>query len=101
MGLKEEITEKLAGINTKEKIKEALEEHKDELREALYLDRKDKGVMDALQERIISRKLLVFGVATGLLYWNIGLDADTWGMIAMCYIGGQTAIDFAKIWKGQ
>jgi hypothetical protein len=28
------------------------------------------------------------------------LDADIWGMIAMMYIGGQSAIDFAKIWKG-
>lgn len=99
MSLKEEIAEKLAGINTKEKIKEALEEHKDDLQKALYLNRKDKGLMDALQERIISRKLLVFGVATGLLYWNVGLDADTWGMIAMTYIGGQTAIDFAKVWR--
>jgi len=99
MGLKEEIAEKLAGIDTKEKIKEALEDHKDDLQKALYLNRKDKGLMDALQERIISRKLLVFGVATGLLYWNVGLDADTWGMIAMTYIGGQTAIDFAKVWR--
>jgi len=99
MGLKEEIAEKLAGIDTKEKIKEALEDHKDDLQKALYLDRKDKGLMDALQERIVSRKLLVFGVATGLLYWNVGLDADTWGMIAMTYIGGQTAIDFAKVWR--
>jgi hypothetical protein len=99
MSLKEEIAEKLAGIDTKEKIKETLEEHKDDLQKALYLNRKDKGLMDALQERIISRKLLVFGVATGLLYWNVGLDADTWGMIAMTYIGGQTAIDFAKVWR--
>ena len=99
MSLKEEIAEKLAGIDTKEKIKETLEEHKDDLQKALYLNRKDKGLMDALQERIVSRKLLVFGVATGLLYWNVGLDADTWGMIAMTYIGGQTAIDFAKVWR--
>lgn len=101
MSLKEEIIEKLASLDTKEKISEALQEHKEEIKNALYLNNKEKGVMDAVQEKVISRKLLVFSVATGLLYWNIGLDADTWGMIAMCYIGGQTAIDFAKIWKGQ
>ena len=56
-------------------------------------------MLDAVQEKVISRKLLVFGVATGLLYWA-GLDAETWGMIAMTYIGGQTAIDFAKVWRG-
>ena len=99
MSLKEDLAEKLAGIDCKEKIKETLEERKDEIREALYLDRKDKGLFDAIQERVVSRKLLVFAVATGLLYWNVGLDADTWGMIAMTYIGGQTAIDFAKVWR--
>ena len=100
MGLKEELAEKLAGIDCKDKIKETLEEHKDDIQRALYLDRKDKGVFDAVQEKVISRKLLVFAVATGLLYWGAGLDADTWGMIAMTYIGGQTVIDFAKVWRG-
>ena len=100
MKLKEELAEKLAGIDCKDKIKEVMDERKDDIKKALYLDRKDKGALDAIQERVISRKLLVFAVATGLLYWGSGLDADTWGMIAMCYIGGQTAIDFAKVWKG-
>jgi len=58
-----------------------------------------KGVIDNVMERAISRKLLVFAVATALLYLEVGLDADTWGMIAMTYIGGQTAIDFAKAWR--
>ena len=65
----------------------------------LYLDSKTKGVLDAVQEKVVSRKLLVFLTATGLFVYA-GLDPDTWGMIAMCYIGGQSAIDFAKIWKG-
>lgn len=58
-----------------------------------------KGIIDKVMERAISRKLLVFTVATALLYLEVGLDADTWGMIAMTYIGGQTAIDFAKTWR--
>jgi len=86
-----------------EEIKEAVqnlpEDKVAKLKKDLYLESKSKGVLDALQERIISRKLLVFGAATGLFIWS-GLDADTWGMIAMCYIGGQSAIDFAKTWKG-
>ena len=68
------------------------------LKEKLYLDNKDKGVLDAIQEKAISRKLLVFIVATALL-WNAQLDPETWGMIAMIYIGGQTAVDFAKMWR--
>ena len=58
-----------------------------------------KGIIDSVMERAISRKLLVFTVATALLYLEVGLDADTWGMIAMTYIGGQTAIDFARTWR--
>ena len=100
MGLKEELAEKLAGIDCKDKIKEMLDNRKDDIKEALYLGSDDKGAIDAIQEKVVSRKLLVFGVATALLYWGSGLDADTWAMIAMCYIGGQTAIDFAKVWKG-
>ena len=56
------------------------------------------GALDRIQEKIISRKLLVFVTATVLMWY--GLDPTTWGMIAMCYIGGQSAIDFAKVWKG-
>ena len=86
-----------------EEIKEAVKnlpaEKSEDLKKALYLDTKSKGVLDSLQEKIISRKLLVFGTATALLVYA-GLDADIWGMIAMMYIGGQSAIDFAKIWKG-
>ena len=86
-----------------EKIKEAVknlpEEKVENLKKDLYLNSKTKGVLDGLQEKIISRKLLVFATATALLVYS-GLDADTWGMIAMMYIGGQSAIDFAKIWKG-
>jgi|TARA_R110000744_G_scaffold85959_2_gene167981 hypothetical protein len=99
MGLKEELAEKLAGIDCKDKINEVINENREEIQKSLYLNRKDKGVFDAIQEKVISRKLLVFAVATGLLYWA-GLDAETWGMIAMTYIGGQTAIDFAKVWRG-
>ena len=99
MGLKEELAEKLAGIDCKDKINEVINENREEIQKSLYLNRKDKGMFDAIQEKVISRKLLVFAVATGLLYWA-GLDAETWGMIAMTYIGGQTAIDFAKVWRG-
>jgi len=88
---------------SKESLKKAIqsidEEAVKEVKKELYLNRKDKGVLDAVQERLISRKLLVFLVSTGLLYWS-GLDSDTWGMVAMMYIGGQSAIDFAKVWRG-
>ena len=81
-----------AGEKMEQKIKES------ELKEKLYLDNKQKGILDALQEKMISRKLLVFICSTALL-WNAQLDPETWGMIAMMYIGGQSAIDMVNAWK--
>ena len=68
----------------------------EEAKKGLYLQNGSKGVLDALQEKVVSRKLLVFLTATSLFVYA-GLDPETWGMIAMCYIGGQSAIDFAKM----
>ena len=62
------------------------------------MENEDKGMLDAVQEKLISRKLLVFAVATALMYFS-DLSSDPWGMIAITYIGGQTAIDFAKAWR--
>ena len=74
------------------------EENKVMIQNELYLKNKDKGILDSVQEKVASRKLLVFLTATALMLWA-GLDPDIWGMIAVCYIGGQSVIDFAKSWK--
>ena len=68
------------------------------IQKELYLKNKDKGMLDSLQEKVVSRKLLVFLTATALMMYA-NLDPDIWGMIAVCYIGGQSVIDFAKSWK--
>ena len=74
------------------------EENKVTIQNELYLKNKEKGILDSVQEKVASRKLLVFLTATALMLWA-GLDPDIWGMIAVCYIGGQSVIDFAKSWK--
>ena len=74
------------------------EEKKVMIQSELYIKNKDKGILDSIQEKVASRKLLVFLTATALMMWA-NLDPDIWGMIAVCYIGGQSAIDFAKSWK--
>ena len=56
------------------------------------------GFVDRVVGKIISRKFLVFGTATALLTWA-GLDSETWGMIAMIYIGSQSVIDAAIAWR--
>lgn len=67
---------------------------KDETKE----EQKEIGALDKIQNKIISRKLLVFICATALLL-SSSLDTDTWGMIAIIYIGGQSVIDLALAWK--
>ncbi len=57
------------------------------------------GMLDQVQTKVVSRKLLVFIAATSLMIWST-LDPDTWAMIAAMYIGGQSVIDIAKVWKG-
>ena len=56
------------------------------------------GVIDIILGKAVSRKLLVFATATGMFMWY-GLDPDTWGLIAMIYVGGQSVIDTVKVWK--
>ena len=56
------------------------------------------GVVDIVLGKAVSRKLLVFATATGMFMWY-GLDPDTWGLIAMIYVGGQSVIDTVKVWK--
>ena len=74
------------------------EEKKVMIQDELYLKNNDKGILDAAQEKLASRKLLVFMTATALMIWA-NLDPDTWGLIAVMYITGQSVIDAVKAWK--
>jgi hypothetical protein len=56
------------------------------------------GIIDRILGKIISRKFTVFLTATGLMIFA-DLTSDTWGMIAIVYIGGQSVIDAALSWK--
>tara|TARA_B100001027_G_C16102726_1_gene256850 strand:- start:24 stop:293 length:270 start_codon:yes stop_codon:yes gene_type:complete len=78
---------------------EAAEETAEKMEAVVQVLTSEKlGAVDKILGRIISRKFFVFLTATGLLTWA-NLDSDTWGMIAMIYIGGQTVIDAAVAWK--
>ena len=73
-------------------------EDKHEEKLPVVLPKEKLGAVDKIMGRVISRKFFVFLTATGLLTWA-NLDSNTWGMIAMIYIGGQTVIDAAIAWK--
>ena len=56
------------------------------------------GLLDKTLQKLVSRKLLTFLTATGLMLWS-DLASETWGMIAMVYIGTQGAVDVMKAYK--
>ena len=56
------------------------------------------GWFDKFMGKFVSRKLLVFTTATTLLYLS-ELDAETWGLIAIIYVGGQSVIDAVKTYR--
>ena len=56
------------------------------------------GWVDKFLGKLVSRKLLVFTTATTLLALS-ELDAETWGLIAVIYVGGQSVIDAVKTYK--
>jgi len=56
------------------------------------------GLIDRMLEKAISRKLIVFLTATGLMAWS-DLDPDTWGLVAIVYVGGQSVVDAVKTYK--
>jgi len=76
------------GIHLDDKIAEKVKE----------LAKAEGSILDRVLGKVVSRKLLVFATATVLLA-QYGLDPDTWGMIAIVYIGGQSVIDAAKTWR--
>ncbi|MBC8225946.1 MAG: hypothetical protein H8E74_02240 [Gammaproteobacteria bacterium] len=51
-----------------------------------------KGALDKLLEKIVSRKLLVWGTATALLFTS-NLESEHWLYLSALYIGGQSVID--------
>ena len=57
-----------------------------------------KGTLDRILEKAVSRKLFTFLTATGLMLWS-NLDSETWGMIAVVYIAGQSVVDVMKVYR--
>ena len=57
-----------------------------------------KGFFDKVLSKVVSRKLLVFVTATTLMIVS-DLTSDVWGMIAVVYIGGQSAVDTMLAYK--
>ena len=57
-----------------------------------------KPLIKKILERRIRQIIGSYFITATTLMW-FGLNPETWGMIAMCYIGGQSAIDMVNAWK--
>ena len=61
---------------------------------------KTRAFWTQFRRKLFLASCLCSAVATGLLYWGTGLDAETWGMIAMTYIGSKPQSTLQKYGKG-
>jgi len=59
-----------------------------------------KHLLDRALNKIVSRKLLAWVTATGLLLFA-NLTSSDWVIITTVYIGGQTVIDTVARLRGQ
>ena len=59
-----------------------------------------QALLDRGIQKLTSRKLLVWIVATGLMAWG-GLESGDWVIISGLYLGGQSVIDAIVKLKGQ
>jgi len=57
-----------------------------------------KQVTDRLLEKLMSRKLMVWLTATGLLAYS-DLTSSDWVAISLVYIGSEGLADIASRWK--
>ncbi len=67
--------------------------------ENLATERLDKGgALDTIRKKLVSRKLMVWLTATGLMYFS-NLQSSDWVAISLAYIGIQGIADIATTWR--
>jgi hypothetical protein len=75
-----------------------LKEVEKELKEELKEKENDRGVIDIITAKAISRKLLVWIVAT--VFMGLGkITPDEWTAISLGYVGVEGFSDIAMKWK--
>ena len=56
-------------------------------------EQQKQALIDGLTEKLISRKLLAWLTATGLMLAGTGLTSSDWVIITTTYIGTQAVVD--------
>jgi len=60
---------------------------------------KMKPVLDNVLNKLLSRKLMVWGTATLLMLTDSGLQSSDWVAISLAYIGLEGLADIATRWR--
>ena len=58
-----------------------------------------KPALDNVLNKLLSRKLMVWGTATLLMLTESGLQSSDWVAISLAYIGLEGLADIATRWK--
>ena len=58
----------------------------------------DGGMLDTLQQKVVSRKLMVWRTASWLMF-NANLESADWVAISLAYIGIQGLADIAAAYR--
>jgi hypothetical protein len=75
-----------------------LENIKKEVKQEMKENENDRGVVDIIAAKAISRKLLVWIVAT--VFMGLGkITPDEWTAISLGYVGIEGFADIASKWK--
>jgi hypothetical protein len=76
-----------------------IEDMKKEVKKELKEQENDRGVLDIITAKAISRKLLVWITASAFL--GLGkITPDEWTAISLGYVGVEGFADLAVKWKG-
>ena len=59
------------------------------------------GFIDRMLGRAVSRKLLVWLVATVMLFMDTGINGEQWIWLSLVYIGTQGVVDMIEGWKNK
>ena len=78
--------------STLEEIKEGIEE--------MEKITKGKAIFDFIQSKLISRRFMVFILASVFLGLKM-ISADNWVLISGCYIGSTSLVEFGNVLKGR
>lgn len=75
-----------------------IKEVKEEIKEELVEKNNDRGILDIVAEKAISRKLLVWIASTIFLCLG-NITAEEWTAISLGYVGIEGFADLAAKWK--